>query len=210
MSAAEYSTGFSPTGGRQAAFGALSCLPLAFWRPTYPHQAAWGLRSLRLGPLPVYSIPSRTRRNHEANFPAQQTQAQEDPWLPHPHEDARRPRDHRAQAGQGAGPALSLNPRLPSRRVREVLASGRPTHGDYVVAFVASGSGGVAFVAGRKVGKAVQRNRSRRLLRAAWSQIADRAEEGTDVVLVARRNILEVGSADVAGEIAILLSGGAR
>jgi ribonuclease P protein component len=75
---------------------------------------------------------------------------------------------------------------------------------------VASGSGGVAFVAGRKVGKAVQRNRSRRLLRAAWSQIADRAEEGTDVVLVARRNILEIGSAEVAGEISALLFGGAR
>lgn len=75
---------------------------------------------------------------------------------------------------------------------------------------MASGSGGVAFVAGRKVGKAVQRNRSRRLLRAAWSQIADRAEEGTDVVLVARRNILEIGSAEVAGEISTLLFGGAR
>lgn len=210
LSAAEYSTGFSPAGGPYGAFGALSCSPLAFWRPTYPHPRAGALPGLRRGRLPVYSIPSRTRRNHETNFPAQQTQAQEDPWLPHPHEDARRPRDHRAQAGQGAGPALSLNPRLPSRRVREVLASGRPSHGDHVVAFVASGSGGVAFVAGRKVGKAVQRNRSRRLLRAAWSQIADRAEEGTDVVLVARRNILEIGSAEVAGEISTLLFGGAR
>lgn len=160
--------------------------------------------------MPVYSVPNRTRRNHEANFPTQQTQACEDPWLPHPHEDARWSRHPRAQAGQGAVPALSLTSRLPSRRVREVLASGRRIHGDHVVAFAAPGSGGVAFVAGRKVGKAVQRNRARRLLRAAWTEISGRAEEGTDVVLVARRNILDIGSPAVSAELSALLSGSGR
>ena len=56
----------------------------------------------------------------------------------------------------------------------------------------------------------MQRNRSRRLLRAAWSQLPDQAKEGTDVVLVARRNILKIGSPAVAGEVSDLISKAAR
>jgi len=74
-----------------------------------------------------------------------------------------------------------------------------------VVAFAAPGDGQVAFVAGRKVGKAVQRNRARRLMRAAWSDIARDAQAGVDLVFVARRAILGAGSQRVATEIADLL-----
>jgi len=74
-----------------------------------------------------------------------------------------------------------------------------------VVAFAAPGSGQVAFVAGRKVGRAVQRNRARRLLRSAWSDLSVGTRSGMDVVLVARKAILDAKSHQVSGEIVELL-----
>ena len=44
----------------------------------------------------------------------------------------------------------------------------------------------VGFTASRKVGNAVQRNRARRRLRAAAAEVLERAEPGTDFVLIAR------------------------
>jgi len=44
----------------------------------------------------------------------------------------------------------------------------------------------VAFVAGRRVGKAVRRNRARRRLREAYRLMAGRVRAGADIVLVAR------------------------
>jgi len=50
----------------------------------------------------------------------------------------------------------------------------------------------VAFVAGRRLGTAVRRNRARRRLRAAWRLMADRVRPGADVVVVARERAAEV------------------
>jgi len=50
----------------------------------------------------------------------------------------------------------------------------------------------VAFVAGRRVGTAVRRNRSRRRLREAWRLMADRIRPGADVVAVARDRTADV------------------
>lgn len=74
-----------------------------------------------------------------------------------------------------------------------------------MVAFAAPGNGEVAFVAGRKVGKAVQRNRARRVLRAGWNEVSLSARVGTDFVFVARKAILGVKSQQVAAEMADLL-----
>lgn len=71
--------------------------------------------------------------------------------------------------------------------------------------FIAPGTGGVAFVAGRKVGGAVQRNRSRRVMRAAWADRRGGGHEDVDTVLVARASILKVNSPRVADEIDLLL-----
>ncbi len=72
--------------------------------------------------------------------------------------------------------------------------------------FLAPGSGRVAFVAGRRVGGAVLRNRARRVLRAAWRELAPRVREGFDVALVARGTIRGAKTQDLVAEVDELLS----
>ena len=55
--------------------------------------------------------------------------------------------------------------------------------------FSRPGSGRIAVVAARRVGGAVERNRARRILRAAWRQVAPQVTADSDVVLVAREAI---------------------
>jgi len=70
-----------------------------------------------------------------------------------------------------------------------------------VVVFVLPGTGLVAFVAGRRVGGAVSRNRARRILRAAWREFAPRVVDGYDVVLVARASIAGARSNELVAEV---------
>jgi ribonuclease P protein component len=77
-----------------------------------------------------------------------------------------------------------------------------------MVLFVAPGSGGFALVAGRKVGGAVQRNRARRILRAALRQVAPRGVDGHDIVLVAREAIRGARTQDLITEMTQLLGRG--
>jgi ribonuclease P protein component len=92
-----------------------------------------------------------------------------------------------------------------SSDVERVFAEGRSTHGKRVVLFVAPGSGETAVVAARKVGGAVERNRARRILRAAWHEVAPTVEEGHDIVLVARQGIRDAKTQDLVGEMTELL-----
>ncbi len=71
--------------------------------------------------------------------------------------------------------------------------------------FVAPGSGGFAVVAARRVGGAVERNRARRILRTAWREVAPRAGDGNDVVLVAREAIRGAKTQDLVAEMTRLL-----
>jgi len=75
-----------------------------------------------------------------------------------------------------------------------------------VVVFVAPGTGSVAFVAGRRIGGAVLRNRARRILRAAWREVEDKVEDGYDVVVVARATIVGARTQDLVAEVEELLS----
>jgi ribonuclease P protein component len=75
-----------------------------------------------------------------------------------------------------------------------------------VVVFVAPGTGSTAFVAGRRIGGAVVRNRARRILRAAWAEVANGVREGYDVVLVAREAIRGARSHELVAEVDGLLA----
>jgi ribonuclease P protein component len=86
------------------------------------------------------------------------------------------------------------------------MREGRPFHTGRVVAFVAPGSGNIAFVAGRRVGGAVVRNRARRVLRAAWRELGARAEPDSDIVLVARSAIRGAKTQDLVAELNDLLT----
>jgi ribonuclease P protein component len=90
--------------------------------------------------------------------------------------------------------------------IERVFQEGRPAHGERVVLFAAPGSGGIALVAGKKVGGAVQRNRARRILRAALHEIAPDGIEGRDVVVVARQTIRGARTQDLVAEMTELLA----
>src|SRR5438094_8638177 len=72
--------------------------------------------------------------------------------------------------------------------VRRVLATASSAAGARVVLYGAPRAGrtDVAFVVSRRVGGAVIRNRARRVMRAAWREVAPSVGDGFDVVFVAR------------------------
>lgn len=82
---------------------------------------------------------------------------------------------------------------------------GRSLHAERVVLFLAPGSGGVAVVASRRVGGAVERNRARRILREAWREVAPMVGDGNDVVIVAREAIRGAKTRDLVAEMTELL-----
>ena len=74
-----------------------------------------------------------------------------------------------------------------------------------MVLFVAPGAGRSALVAGKKVGGAVQRNRARRVLRAALREVAPTGLEGHDLIVVARETIRNARTPDLIEEMTELL-----
>ena len=56
----------------------------------------------------------------------------------------------------------------------------------------------LGITAGKKVGKAVQRNRAKRVITAAFYSVFPKIHTGLDFVIVARTRILNVKSTDVA------------
>jgi ribonuclease P protein component len=97
---------------------------------------------------------------------------------------------------------------LPGLRIKSVMRTGRRQGGGRVVLYVLPGSERVAaaFVAGRRVGGAVERNRARRVLREAWRALAPTVHRGADVVFVAKRGILQARSSELETEMRELLS----
>lgn len=71
--------------------------------------------------------------------------------------------------------------------------------------FLAPGAGDLAVVAARRTGGAVDRNRARRILRAAWREIAPEVADTYDVVLVARGGIRGAKTQDLVAEMTELL-----
>jgi ribonuclease P protein component len=86
-----------------------------------------------------------------------------------------------------------------------VFDVGRTLHAERVVLFLAPGSSGVAVVASRRVGGAVERNRARRILREAWREVAPMVGDRNDVVIVAREAIRGAKTRDLVAEMTELL-----
>ena len=69
----------------------------------------------------------------------------------------------------------------------------------------AEGEHAVTVVAGRRIGNAVARNRARRILRAAWREVAAEAPPGIRSVLAARPAIVGAKTRDLVEEMRELL-----
>jgi ribonuclease P protein component len=95
-----------------------------------------------------------------------------------------------------------------SRDVRRVFAQGRNLRGNRMIVCVAPGSGRSAVVTGRRIGAAVERNRARRILRAAWFEVAPQVKDEYDIVVVAREAIRGAKTQDLVAEMTELLRGG--
>jgi ribonuclease P protein component len=93
-----------------------------------------------------------------------------------------------------------------SREISSILDGDRAIRGRRVVVFLAPGSGRVSAVASKRIGGAVQRNRARRILRAAWREVRSLAGDN-DAVLVARAAIDGASSRELVDEMTALLTG---
>lgn len=158
----------------------------------------------------VAGLPSAKESEDDqgkAHVPAEHAPPCEDARLPSADADPCRPVDPRRSPTQGPQPPqrLRLTATVRTRAIQRVFHDAEPVHGKRVVLFVAPGSGEFALVAGRKIGGAVQRNRARRVLRAAIREVAPRGVEGHDVVLVAREGIRDARTQDLITEMTELL-----
>jgi len=70
-----------------------------------------------------------------------------------------------------------------------------------------SGVNRLGITAGKKIGKAVERNRAKRVIRAAYRQCLPQLVSGYDFVIVARTRILTAKSTAVAAALLKLLKG---
>ena len=91
-----------------------------------------------------------------------------------------------------------------SREIEQILDTCRPHRARRVLIFERAGTGRLAVVAGKRIGGAVERNRARRVLRAAWRRLAPLAAE-RDAVLVARPPITGATSTELADEMEALM-----
>ena len=82
---------------------------------------------------------------------------------------------------------------------KRIYKQGKSTGGRYVVVFCRKNGldyNRLAYLASKKVGNSVQRNRARRLMRESMRQIGP-LEQGFDIILIARNTINDRKCADV-------------
>ena len=88
---------------------------------------------------------------------------------------------------------------------RTVFAQGKSFPGKYVVVYVTSGACKYAFVASKKVGKAVERNRAKRLMREVIRLHMPLLNKNYQVIAIARPSIKGKSYQDVESSLLQLL-----
>ena len=84
---------------------------------------------------------------------------------------------------------------------RRVYGKGKSIQGPALVSYVLKNRAGICRIGittSKKIGNAVERNRSRRVIRAAYSMIEDKIHENYDFVFVARAKTKYVKSTQLA------------
>jgi ribonuclease P protein component len=159
------------------------------------------------------SILDRTRRPggpvfpelHEANFSAECAPAKASAWVSGPHGESERPRHSEAPSSQGTQASLRLIEAMMKRRNRlsrsrdfdAVYRQGRSTSTRHLVLYSfpreeADGEGPrLGLAVSRQLGGAVERNRLKRRLRAAFDELSEGRSEDVDYVLIARAGLGE-------------------
>lgn|SRR5690554_916259 len=80
---------------------------------------------------------------------------------------------------------------------QRVFAHGKSYSGKYVVIYVAQGPAKFGFIASKKVGNAVVRNRAKRLMREVIRRHLPEIKENTQIICIARSSIRGVSYAEV-------------
>lgn len=91
-----------------------------------------------------------------------------------------------------------------NRDFRRAYYKGKSFVSPYVVVYVNKNRTNdvrLGITAGKKIGKAVSRNRAKRLITAAFRSLLPRIDSGYDFVIVARTKILNVKSTEVASSL---------
>lgn len=91
-----------------------------------------------------------------------------------------------------------------SAHFQEAYDQGRKWVGRYMVLYLRVGEGAalrLGVVASRRVGRAHERNRARRLLREAYRRNRHRFQGQTDVVLIARASVPRAAYSDVEADL---------
>jgi len=147
--------------------------------------------------------------SHEADLPAQEEEARQDPRLPRAQSHPLGPGDPPAPAAEGPQAAHPLTLAGPDRRdgrprrrlsrsgdFDRVYRDGSSRGNRFLVLYSfargedqASGEARLGVSVGRKVGGAVQRNKVKRAIRESFWQLAGELPGGHDYVIVARPGI---------------------
>ena len=84
---------------------------------------------------------------------------------------------------------------------RRIYGKGKSFQGPALVSYVLKNRAGICRIGittSKKIGNAVERNRSRRVIRAAYSMIEDKVEGNYDIVFVARTKTKYIKSTKLA------------
>jgi ribonuclease P protein component len=102
---------------------------------------------------------------------------------------------------------VKLWKRLNEHEFGVVFSDAEKYFGRYIVLFVSkSVARKVGFVASRKVGNAVKRNRAKRLMREAFLRVQSEISQDKSYILVAKKNITSVKMWDVYEDLKNLLT----